>query len=139
MTRNTKLESPPSVVAIAAWLYIGYGLLTMVRILIFRGGPPTSVGAGIAWVLVLGYFAFVARSLYIGRNWVRWCLVILWLGALISWPWLSPKMPPWPERSIYYLQIVCSALPAILTFAPTARSWFRPNNSFKPKPLRGSA
>jgi hypothetical protein len=130
---------PPLAVLIAACLYALLGVFTAIRIFAFGGGLPSSVGAWTAWVLAFAYFLLVAGLLLRRRNWVRWWATALAAIALVVSPWEFAKADSFGEQLIYMLQLAINAVLAALLFTPAARRWFRPNNSFKPTPLRGAA
>jgi hypothetical protein len=65
------------------------------------------------------------------RGWTKWWAVAL-LGA---WP---GAVAFFLDRELGFLSLLCGLTVAGLTHA-VCRRWASPNNSFKPKPLRGSA
>jgi hypothetical protein len=72
------------------------------------------------------------------QNWVRWLLAAWAIFRVASFVVLSLS-----PKFIVTISVVAASVPYILAtgllFLPSAGTWFRPNNSFKPKPLRGSA
>jgi len=130
------MHTPPKIVVLASWLYVIPYVLGLGRVLVTKGGPA-SVGALVAWLLVVAYFCFVARSLYRGRNWARLWVWLLTVFAVFSPLFMFPAT--FWERALFVTQILIGLTVAVLLALPASASWFRPNNSFKPKPLRGSA
>jgi hypothetical protein len=116
---------PPIAVAAAAWLLFAYGLLSLLRLWIFGRGLPTSMVGVAIWALAVALFAFVARAIYLGRNWARWLLASAVVLALVSFPILKPEMPQGSELVLYALQILIPIAAAALTFTARAKAWFQ--------------
>ena len=138
MTVTSKKVGPPMPVFIAAWLYVIYALLVPLRIWLMSGAPD-SLGAALAWLIPVAYFLFLAMAIYKRRRWARWWILAITGLALVFVPFVELKIPSGPEFIVFSCQSFAGlAVPALLLL-PASRQWFRPNNSFKPKPLRGSA
>jgi hypothetical protein len=133
-----QLPERPIAVAFAAWLYVAYGLLVPLRIWL-RTGPPDSYIAAILWVAVVAYFLFLARSIYKGRRWARWWILAVAALALLSVAFVDLKVPSGAELAVFVCQCALGLAVPILLLLPASGRWFRPNSSFKPNPLRGSA
>jgi hypothetical protein len=130
----TSAPAPPrsvkaSVAIHAASFTLGFGHTFATK------GLPDSAGRVFAWILVLSVIYFYLRAIYRGRNWVRWLSICLTALGLITLPWSLPATGKW----IYITQEIMLLVSSILILLPASSRWYRPNNSFKPKPLRGSA
>ena len=120
-----KEKAPPISVVVSAWLIIAYGFLSLFRIGVFGSGLPSS-GTSIAiWSTALACIAFTARSLYVGRNWVRLVLTALVAISVVTFPFQKPEMPEGPQLGIYVLQIIMPIVACALTFTRRARTWFQ--------------
>ena len=54
---------PPRTVALAAWLLMGYGVLSLLRLWWFGAGLPATATGWLIWAVALLVFAAVSRSL----------------------------------------------------------------------------
>ena len=104
---------------------MAYGLLSLARIWIFGSGLPTSLTSATVWVIAIAIFAFVSRSLYLGRNWVRWLVVGLIACSVVLLPIYKPEFPSGTQVAIYALQFVLPVVASALTFTRKARIWFQ--------------
>lgn len=120
-----KSQSPPASVVIAAWLLMGYGVLSLLRIWIYGSGLPSSPTALVIWTVSLGLFAFVAWSVHVGRNWVRWLVAALVVGAVVLMPIYKPEIPRDSQLPMYLLQFILPVLATGLMFTRSARVWFK--------------
>ena len=100
--------------------------------------PGAGFSAAFA-VVVVAYLAAPSHKLLIS-------VIALVLGAVAAWFVLEPSFYPesYGERGAYlptHLPIIATYIGGILGLivAAALRRWTGPNNSFKPKPLRGSA
>ncbi|WP_457098197.1 hypothetical protein [Lysobacter sp. P5_B9] len=88
--------------------------------------------------LVVLVTTILVLAIFKRQNWARWLLAAWTLFRVASFAALSLS----PKFTVT-ISVVAASAPYILAtlflFLPSAGSWFRPNNSFKPKPLRGSA
>jgi len=74
----------------------------------------------------------VAAGLYRRKNWLRWLIIVLLpAGWVMAEAWKSFGQP------LSALQTVLVGLQVLLLLV--SGSCYGPNNSFKPRPLRGSA
>lgn len=124
ITHRMKAHAPPTAVAVAAWLFVAYGILSLVRIWIFGSGLPASYPGIAIWISALAGFAFVARALYLGRNWLRWLVALLVGSAIVLLPLYKPDMPDGPQLVFYLLQFAMPVVASALTFTPRANDWF---------------
>ena len=95
-----------------------------------------------AWLWIAGYGALISLILYglwRGKNWLRWLSAIFIAFGMVVLPWSLAEITPLWQKGVYVAQGVLQTIAVILFFVPSSRPWFRPNNSFKPRPLRGSA
>ena len=122
---NMKQKAPPVPVVIAAWLFMAYGLLSLFRIWLFGSGFPSSTAGILIWCAAIACLTFVARSLYAGRNWVRWLLTVLVAVSVVTFPFQKPDIPDGPQVWLYALQIAMPIAVCALTFTRSARTWFQ--------------
>ena len=93
-----------------------------------------------SWLWIAGYAALISLLLYFlwrGKNWLRWLSTIFIVVGMAVLPWSLAEIGPFWQKVIYAGQGVLQTVAVILMFFPSSRAWFRPNNSFKPSPLRG--
>jgi hypothetical protein len=127
----------PATVAIAGWLF-GVSYAIGLSIAITKVGiprtPPIMMG------LLFGLF--VSAGMLLGicsrRNWGRWLVVILIALNVLVLPDLISRNAD-AIKLLYAAQGALQLATAVLILMPASNRWYRPNNSFKPKPLRGSA
>jgi hypothetical protein len=127
----------PATVAIAGWLFgVSYaiGLTIAITNVGIPRTPPIIMG------LLLGLFVSAGMLLAIcsRRNWARWLVVILIALNILVLPDLISRGAD-AIKILYAAQGVLQLASAILVFMPASNRWYRPNKSFKPNPLRGSA
>ena len=122
---SMKDQVPPFPVVVAAWLFMAYGLLSLFRIWMFGSGLPSSGTGIVIWVAAISCITFIARSLYVGRNWVRWVLTVLVAVSVIAFPFQKPEIPEGPQVWLYVLQILMPICACALTFTQQARPWFQ--------------
>ena len=106
---------------------------------LLQEGLPESVVATVALIFVLALVVLVPLSLLWRRNWIRWINTLFLAFGLVLTPWSVARMSVTSDIAVYLTQAVMQAAVLILLFLPSSSRWYRPNNSFKPKPLRGSA
>ena len=134
---NEIAVKPPKTVLAAIWLLALSVAAGYIRL---RFNHESSVTTAALAFVVLFLFCFaILRALYRGRNWVRWLVVVVVFFGIALMPWSVPKLSALWEQLVYVAQGVLQALAACLLLMRSSTAWFRPNNSFKPKPLRGSA
>ena len=104
---------------------MAYGLLSLARIWLFGSGVPTSLASTAVWVIAIALFAFVSRSLYVGRNWVRWLVAGLVACSVALLPIYKPELPSGSQLGIYILQFILPVVSSALTFTRAARIWFQ--------------
>ncbi|WP_157475478.1 hypothetical protein [Lysobacter sp. Root494] len=126
--------APPRVVMAsvaihAASFALGFGHTFVTK------GLPDSAGRIFAWLVVFSIIYFYLRAIYLGSNWIRWLSIFLTALGIIALPWSLPTT----GKAIYITQEIMVIVSCILLLLPSSARWYRPNNSFKPKPLRGSA
>ncbi|WP_457098145.1 hypothetical protein [Lysobacter sp. P5_B9] len=94
---------------------------------------------GIAFATVFALGALLIAAILSRINWARWTVaallganlaLILFAAGRIS---LSALKLALLAQAFFYLAAL------VLMFLPQSARWYRPNNSSKPKPLRGSA
>jgi len=128
---------PPKTVLAAMWLLALSVAVGFVRL---RFNHSSSLTTAILAFAVLFLFTFaILRALYRGRNWARWLVVVAVLLGIALMPWSVPKLSALWEQLVYVSQGALQAVASCLLLVRDSAAWFRPNNSFKPKPLRGSA
>ena len=99
-------------------------------------------GAGFSAAFAVVVVAFLAAP----SHKLRTATFALILGAVVAWLPLEPSYYPesYGDRGAYeptHLPIVATYIGGLLGLLASVliRRWAGPNNSFKPKPLRGSA
>lgn len=115
---------PPCTVVLAAWLLMGYGVLSLLRLWWFGAGLPASVTGWVIWAVALLVFAGVSRSLYLGHNFTRWVVAAVVASSAVLMPIYKPQLPDGIHLPLYLLQFVLPVLATVLTFTPRARAWF---------------
>jgi hypothetical protein len=127
----------PAPVAIAAWLFgISYaiGLIIAITKVGIPKTPPIIMGLLLGLVVSAGMLLAICSR----RNWGRWLAVILIALNVLVLPDVISRNAD-ALKVLYAAQGVLQLASAVLLFMPASNRWYRPNNSFKPKPLRGSA
>jgi hypothetical protein len=89
--------------------------------------------------LVLALIYIYLRALYRGRNWVRWLSVAFTVAGILYLPSTLHAETAFWAKGIYVVQALLTGTATILVLLPASGRWYRPNNSSKPNPLRGSA
>ena len=98
----------------------------------YMAGWYTTAPSIISLVLSFSLTFAVAAGLYRRKNWVRWLIIVLFpAGLVMNEAWKSFAQP------LSVLQTVLASLMVLLLLV--SGSCYGPNNSFKPRPLRGSA
>lgn len=97
---------------------------------------PDSV-VGLLFFLVLT--TPLVLMLLIRRNWIRWLIVTIIVLGLFFTPWSGVVLSNDFDSLIYIFQDFLQGLVVVLLLLPSSGRWCRPNNSFKPDPLRRSA
>ena len=120
-----KEGTPPTPVAIAAWLLPAYGTLSLFRIAAHGAGLPSSAISIAIWTLSIACFALIARLIYRGNNLVRWLLAIAVAASLVWFPLYKPEIPQGSQLGIYLLQITLPVLASAMTFTRQAKAWFQ--------------
>ena len=115
---------PPRTVAAAAWLLLGYGVLSLLRLWWFGAGLPSSATGWAIWAVALLVFAGIARSLYAGHNLTRWVVAVIVAVSAVLMPVYKPELPTGVHLPVYLLQFVLPVLASLLTFTASARAWF---------------
>ena len=110
---------------IAAWLFMAYDLLSLFRIWRFGSGFPSSTTGILIWCTAIACITFGARSLYVGRNWVRWLLTVLVAISVVAFPFQKPDIPDGPQVWLYALQIAMPIAVCALIFMRPAKTWFQ--------------
>ena len=116
---------PPATVAVAAWLLLGYGVLSLLRLWIYGSGLPSSAMGWCIWLASLAVFAAVARGLYTGRNWVRWLVTGAVVASVVVMPIYKPELPAGPQLPLYLLQFILPVLATGLMFTRSANAFFK--------------
>jgi hypothetical protein len=112
------------------------GLIT----LLVQKGANASPIALCVWAIASWVVYLFLRSIWRGRRWAWWVAVISTAVGLALLPWSFSDIPTdFFGRLLYVAQGVVGTAATLLLLPAQSRTWFRPNNSFKPKPLRGSA
>jgi len=127
----------PAPVVIAAWLYgISYAIGLIIAIT--KVGIPRTPLIIIGLILGLLVSAGMLLAICSRRNWGRWLVVILMtVNVLLLHGSVSRTADA--LKVLYAAQGLLQLAAVVLLLMPASNRWYRPNNSFKPKPLRGSA
>ena len=123
---------PPCTVALAAWLLMGYGVLSLLRLWWFGAGLPSTFTGWAIWVVALLVFAGVSRSLYLGHSVTRWVVAAAVAVSAVLMPIYKPELPDGIHLPLYLLQFVLPVLATVLTFTPSARAWFARSKPVSP-------
>jgi len=91
----------------------------------------------VVWAFASWLVFLYLRAVWRGRRWAWWLQLFFGAYGLLSLPWLS--IPVGVPSALYISQYVVCTIATALLLPAASRAWFRPNNSFKPNPLRGSA
>ena len=98
----------------------------------YMAGWYTTTPSIISLVISVSLTFAGAAGLYRRKNWARWLIIVLFpAGLVMSGAWKSFAQP------LSALQTVLASLLVLLLLF--SGSCYGPNNSFKPRPLRGSA
>ena len=109
---------------------------------LIQNGTPKDIDAWIILALTVIVFglAIGIPSLLLWRlNWARWLNIVLSALSLSLTPWAIEESATDVEIILYSIQAVMDLSAVGLLLLPVSARWYRPNNSFKPRPLRGSA
>ena len=93
----------------------------------------------IALAIALAFFVGGVLAVLARRNWLRWLVILVTAFGLAFAPWSVASMTSRADQLIYVLQAAMQLAMLLLMLLPQSARWYRSNNSFKPKPLRGSA
>jgi len=127
----------PTTVAIAAWLF-GVSYVVGLTIALTNVGIPRTPPIILGLLLGLFVSAGILLSICSRRNWARWLAVILIALNVLVIPDLISRSAD-AIKILYAAQGLLQLASAILILVPASNRWYRPNNSFKPNPLRGAA
>ena len=108
---------------------------------VIQDGSPADTDGWImlAIVLVISSVSIAIPSLLLWRlNWARWLNILIVGLSLAITPWALQDSTT-DEMILYSMQLIMDLSAMILLLLPVSARWYRPNNSFKPRPLRGSA
>jgi membrane-bound metal-dependent hydrolase YbcI (DUF457 family) len=108
----------------------------MIHLFITKGANASLITIGV-WAFASWLVLLYLRAIWRGRRWAWWLQLFFGAYGLITLPWIS--VPPGVPSALFISQYVICAIATLLLLPARSRAWFRPNNSFKPKPLRGSA
>lgn len=128
----------PISVVIAVWL-LGSTYVCGVLNALIKVGLPQSALSYVGLLIVFPLVGGLLLAVYFRRNWARWITVIWMAVVIILLPGNISRMADAFDRVFYSAQGVLQVAAVILLLLPAAGRWYRPNNSFKRKPLRGSA
>jgi hypothetical protein len=78
-----------------------------------------------AFVCLLVFF--VLHSIYIGRNWVRWLVIIFGVIGLLSLPSYWAHFTLTIERVRFIIQTVLQVVAIVLLLLPSSARWFSRN------------
>ena len=88
-------------------------------------------------VVVLGLSIAIPSLLFWRLNWARWLnIVVIGLSVAVT-PWAIDESATNVEMILDATLAVTDLTAVILLLLPSSARWYRPNNSFKPSPLRG--
>ena len=83
-------------------------------------------------------FSFAMPSLLFWRlNWARWLNIVVIALSLAITPWAIDESATNVEMILFSILTATDFSAMILLLLPSSARWYRPNNSFKPSPLRG--
>jgi hypothetical protein len=105
----------------------------------FINTPTTGVATGLAFALVFCIAALLVAAVLSRLNWARWVVAVLLVANVAFFPFAIGHASLSALRIILVLQSVFQLAALVPMFLPPSAKWYRPNNSSKPKPLRGSA
>ncbi|MDR7099276.1 hypothetical protein J2X04_001623 [Lysobacter niabensis] len=139
------IQRPRAVTAAAALLGLTL-LVGLVQMIQFIAATDLGVPKAIPYsVLVAIYLAFVCLVFLIsrGKDWARILYTVILALGLIKTAFAFPALLQSHSTGVaFFLMIGAKISALVLLFLPSSNAWFRgdgSNNSFKPKPLRGSA
>ena len=116
-------KNPPASVVGAAILSFLPVPLAFVRLLLIHG-IPSSAGRLVAWLLVAAFFGWISMSIYRGKKWSWWWVVITTaVGTALMF--YTPQFPTQgTELLIYWVQAISIWLACALLLLPKNRKWF---------------
>ena len=130
--------TPPLATKLAVLLLALSFLAGLVRIII--DGNLLKPSTAWLWLAAIAaLMTLILYSLWKGLNWLRWLSVVSIALGMAALPWSLAEIGQNWQKSIYVAQGILQTAAVVLLFLPSSRRWFRPNNSFKPTPLRGAA
>jgi hypothetical protein len=128
----------PTSVKLAA-VFIVLNLLAGNSKFLFIDTPTAGVMTAVAFAIVLGFTALLIAAVLSRVSWARWVVTALLVASLLFFPFAIAHASLPALRIILVAQAVLQLGTLVLIFLPPSVRWYRSNNSFKPKPLRGSA
>ena len=135
---ESRERTRPLSVKVAVWLTALSFIVGLVYIFI-EDGMPHSLSSAFWLLAFIAFTSSTVLGLFLRRNWVRWVYVALVSAGLLLLPWQVARRTHDIEFLVYLVQSAMQGVAVVLLVLPTSGRWYRPNNSFKPNPLRGSA
>lgn len=99
---------------------------------------PTAGIMTVVFVIVIGFTALLIAAILSRINWARWVVAVLLAASLLFFPFAIAQASLPALRIILVAQAAFQLGTLVLIFLPSSARWYRPNKSFKPKPLRGA-
>ena len=128
----------PTSIKLAA-VFIVFNLLAGNSKFLFIDTPTSGVMTGVAFAIVLGFTALLIAAILSRVSWARWVVAVLLVASLLFFPFAIAHASRPALRIILAAQAAFQLGTLVLIFLPPSVRWYRSNNSFKPKPLRGPA
>lgn len=108
----------------------------IIKLFVTKGGVASATALCV-WAIFSWLVFLLLRSIWRGRKWTWWLIVILTAIGLALLPWTTSDMPTdFYGRILYIAQGVIGTIATLLLLPRKSREWFGLGNSFNSTTLR---